>query len=33
MYWRDTVAFIGHGSQQFLGVFEAHAAAGQISNG
>jgi hypothetical protein len=29
MYWRDTVAFTGHGSQQFLGVFEAHAAAGQ----
>jgi hypothetical protein len=29
MYWRDTVAFTGHGSQRFLGVFEAHAAAGQ----
>jgi hypothetical protein len=26
MYWRDTVAFIGHGSQQPLGVFEARAA-------
>lgn len=29
MYWRDTVAVTGHGSQQFFGVFEAHAAAGQ----
>src|ERR1700757_396105 len=29
MYWRDTVAVTGHGSQQFLGVFEAHAATGQ----
>jgi hypothetical protein len=28
MYWRDTVVFTGHGSQQFLGVFEAHAAGG-----
>jgi hypothetical protein len=26
VYWRDTVAFTGHGSQQFLGVFEARAA-------
>jgi hypothetical protein len=29
VYWRDTVAFTGHGSQQFLGVFEAHARPGR----
>ncbi|HUH71711.1 MAG TPA: hypothetical protein VLZ05_24240 [Mycobacterium sp.] len=30
-YWRDTVAFTGHGSEQFFGVFEAHAAPAQTS--